>query len=124
MAVIEGVGDHGCEYMTGGTVVVLGKTGRNFGAGMSGGQAFVLAEDETFIKNKCNFEIVTAEKVTTDEDKALLRSLIEKHVLYTNSPKGKRILTDFDAYVTQFVKVIAPEYKLVLEKKAAAAVIN
>ena len=124
VAVIEGVGDHGCEYMTGGTVVVLGKTGRNFGAGMSGGQAFVLAEDETFIKNKCNFEIVTAEKVTTDEDKALLRSLIEKHVLYTNSPKGKRILTDFDAYVTQFVKVIAPEYKLVLEKKAAAAVIN
>jgi glutamate synthase (NADPH/NADH) large chain len=124
MAVVEGVGDHGCEYMTGGTVVVLGKTGRNFGAGMSGGQAFVLADDETFIKNKCNYEIVTAEKVTTDEDKALLRSLIEKHVLYTNSPKGKRILADFDAYVTQFVKVIAPEYKLVLEKKAAMAAIN
>jgi len=124
VAVIEGVGDHGCEYMTGGTVVVLGKTGRNFGAGMSGGQAFVLDEDETFINNKCNFEIVIAEKVTSDEDKALLKSIIEKHVLYTNSPKGKRILSDFNAYLPQFVKVIAPEYKLVLEKKAALAAIN
>ena len=124
VAVVEGVGDHGCEYMTGGTVVVLGKTGRNFGAGMSGGQAFVLDEDATFIENKCNFEIVMAEKVTTDEDRALLRSILEKHVLLTNSPKGKRILSNFDAYITQFVKVIAPEYKLVLEKKAALAAIN
>ncbi|MDF1618391.1 glutamate synthase large subunit [Petrocella sp. FN5] len=124
VAVVEGVGDHGCEYMTGGTVVVLGNTGRNFGAGMSGGQAFVLAEDDTFVKNKCNFEIVMTEKVTTEEDKALLRSMIEKHVLNTNSPKGKRILSNYDEYITQFVKVIAPEYKLVLEKKAAMAAIN
>jgi len=122
--VVEGVGDHGCEYMTGGSVVVIGETGRNFGAGMSGGQAFVLDETGEFIDNKCNFEIVVSEPLSTDEDIALVKTMLEKHVAYTDSPKAKHILNDFDAYVGKFMKVISPAYKEVLNKRAAQAAVK
>src|SRR5207244_11147012 len=85
-AVIEGTGDHGCEYMTGGVVVVLGRTGRNFAAGMSGGIAFVLNEDGKF-EARCNMGMGELEKVVTDEDKQNLRHLIEAHQQYTGSRK-------------------------------------
>ncbi len=123
-AVVEGVGDHGCEYMTGGNVVVIGSTGRNFGAGMSGGQAFVLDDDGDFINNKCNFEIVISESLSTDEDVKLVKDMLEKHVKYTGSPKAKLILNNFDAYVGKFVKVISPAYKEVLAKKSALAAVK
>ncbi len=120
-AVVEGVGDHGCEYMTGGLAIVLGKTGRNFGAGMSGGQAFVLDEDGDFEEKHCNYQIVITEHLETEADINLVKSMIEKHVEYTGSPKGKTILENFDDYVGKFVKVISPAYKEVLKKQAAQA---
>ena len=87
-AVVEGVGDHGCEYMTGGVVVVLGKTGRNFAAGMSGGVAFVLNEDGRF-EHRCNLSMVELEPVRDKADQALLKNLIERHAQYTEAPKPK-----------------------------------
>lgn len=121
-AVVEGVGDHGCEYMTGGTVVVLGGTGRNFGAGMSGGMAFVLDEAGDFEENHCNYQIVVSEKLESDSDIKLVKDMIAKHIEYTDSAKAKKILDNFDSYKDKFVKVISPAYKEVLAKKAAAAV--
>ena len=112
-AVIEGVGDHGCEYMTGGTVVVLGKTGRNFAAGMSGGVAFVLNEEGHFEK-QCNLSLVALESVVEKKDKTLLKGLIERHAQYTGSQKAKNILKNFDRMLPHFVKVISVEYKKVL----------
>src|SRR5207244_7740292 len=88
LAVVEGVGNHGCEYMTGGVVVVLGRTGRNFAAGMSGGIAFVLNEDGKF-EARCNMGMVELEKVVTDEDKQTLRHLIEAHHKYTGRPNAE-----------------------------------
>ena len=120
-AVVEGTGDHGCEYMTGGRVVVLGKTGRNFGAGMSGGVAYVLDEAGDFESKHCNYQIVITEKLTEEADIAEVKAMIEKHVEYTGSPKGKRILDNFDENVSKFVKVISPAYKEVLAKKAAVS---
>lgn len=123
-AIVEGVGDHGCEYMTGGCVLVIGATGRNFGAGMSGGQAFVLDESGEFMAGKCNFDIVVPEPLSTDEDLTLVKSMLEKHVTYTASPKAKLILSNFNAYVGKFVKVLSPAYKEVLTKRAAQAAIK
>ncbi|MBP8194286.1 MAG: glutamate synthase subunit alpha, partial [Azonexus sp.] len=132
-AVVEGVGDHGCEYMTGGTVVVLGMTGRNFAAGMSGGIAYVLDEDGSF-KNRCNLAQVALEKVlpanrqSTDEpmhcdlaDETQLKELITRHAEYTGSKIAKAILANWDAYREKFVKVYPHEYKRALTEMAAAA---
>ncbi|MFQ5780496.1 MAG: glutamate synthase-related protein, partial [Nitrospiria bacterium] len=118
IAVIEGVGDHGCEYMTGGVVVVLGKTGRNFAAGMSGGVAFVLNEENTF-ERQCNLSLVELEPVREKDDQARLKSLIARHEKYTKSAKAKTVLDQWETMLPQFVKVISFEYKRVLEQRKA-----
>lgn len=107
--VVEGVGDHGCEYMTGGKVVVLGSTGRNFAAGMSGGIAYVFDEDGTF-SSKCNAELVLIQPIENPEELKDVYNMIEKHVDYTNSGHGKRILTYWEKYSSQFVRVIPKSY--------------
>ncbi|GJL53663.1 MAG: glutamate synthase [Nitrospirales bacterium] len=117
--VIEGVGDHGCEYMTGGVVVVLGKTGRNFAAGMSGGEAYVLNEEGTF-ELRCNLGMVELEPVSSPEDTKVLRTMIESHVHYTGSRKGKMILDAWDSMLPKFVKVMPTDYKRVLQARKAA----
>ncbi len=120
-AVVEGTGDHGCEYMTGGVVAVLGRTGRNFAAGMSGGVAFVLNELDKF-QSRCNLGMVELEQVTTEDDKKLLHEMITSHFLYTGSRNAKRILDTWDLMLPKFVKVMPIDYKRVLaERKAAAA---
>jgi glutamate synthase (NADPH/NADH) large chain/glutamate synthase (ferredoxin) len=121
-AVVEGTGDHGCEYMTGGVVVVLGRTGRNFAAGMSGGAAFVLDDAGTF-QSRCNTGMVELESVTK-VDKQLLHGLITKHFMYTGSRKAKQVLDAFEATMPKFVKVMPVDYKRVLEerKRKASAV--
>jgi glutamate synthase domain-containing protein 2/glutamate synthase domain-containing protein 3 len=110
--VVEGVGDHGCEYMTGGRVVVLGATGRNFAAGMSGGIAYIYDFDKTF-KNKCNMEMVELE-VLTAQDLDTVRQLITNHYSYTQSEIAKLILEDFSVESRKFVKVMPKEYKRIL----------
>jgi glutamate synthase (NADPH/NADH) large chain/glutamate synthase (ferredoxin) len=119
-AVIEGVGDHGCEYMTGGAVVVLGKTGRNFAAGMSGGVAFVLNEDGQFQK-RCNLGMVELEPVADDADFALLQDLITRHATYTGSRKAAAILKQWPEMLARFVKVMPVDYKRVLAERAQQA---
>ncbi|KAL5719198.1 alanine dehydrogenase [Ranunculus cassubicifolius] len=112
-AVVEGVGDHGCEYMTGGTVVVLGKTGRNFAAGMSGGVAYVLDIDGTF-HSRCNPELVDLDKVEEEEDIETLRIMIQQHQRYTKSVLAGEVLADFDSLLPKFIKVFPRDYKRVL----------
>ncbi|MCP3030875.1 glutamate synthase large subunit [Halobacillus sp. A1] len=107
--VVEGVGDHGCEYMTGGKVVVLGATGRNFAAGMSGGVAYVLDEADEFDR-KCNKELVLVDPLEDDQEITELYQMIQQHVDYTNSPKGKRILDDWENSVPMFKRVIPEAY--------------
>ncbi len=139
-AVVEGTGDHGCEYMTGGTVAVLGKTGRNFAAGMSGGVAYVYDEDGLFAK-RCNTAMVSLEKVVTSAeqeatvsratwhrdmtDEALLRKLLDDHLRWTGSRRAREILDDWASTRTKFVKVFPNEYKRALgeiyAKKMASA---
>ena len=114
-AVVEGVGDHCCEYMTGGKVIVLGKTGRNFAAGMSGGIAYVYDLENKFVNGLCNTETIEFEDIS-DEDAAELKSTIEKHVLYTDSKKGSALLSDWDSSLKNFVKVMPIEYKRALER--------
>jgi glutamate synthase (NADPH/NADH) large chain len=134
MAVVEGTGDHGCEYMTGGTVVVLGETGRNFAAGMSGGLAFVY-DPEGLFSGKCNKAMVTLDPVlqaaeqerTVDRDvwhlgrtdEALLKGLVERHFQFTGSTRAKALLENWDASRRQFVKVFPTEYKRALGEIAA-----
>jgi glutamate synthase (NADPH/NADH) large chain len=145
-AVVEGVGDHGCEYMTGGTIVVLGPAGRNFAAGMSGGMAFVLDEAGDFEK-RCNLAMVELEPVPAEDqileekdhqggdlethglvnvtslansDARLLRVLIQKHLRYTGSERARTILDHWSEYLPKFVKVMPIEYRLALQKMAAA----
>jgi len=113
--VIEGVGDHGCEYMTGGRVVVLGKTGVNFAAGMSGGIAYVLDENQLF-DTKCNLEMVDLEPVVDEEDRAFLYQIIERHVQYTGSSHAQQILRDWIEMCPKFVKVMPIDYRLALER--------
>lgn len=108
--VVEGVGDHGCEYMTGGRVVILGETGRNFGAGMSGGIAYVYDPQGTFI-DRCNLEMILLERVEDAEEAQELKSMIEKHVNYTESAVGERVLEDWENSLGQFVRVIPKDYK-------------
>jgi glutamate synthase (NADPH/NADH) large chain len=146
-AVVEGVGDHGCEYMTGGVVVVLGETGRNFAAGMSGGIAYVLDSSGTF-KDRCNLSMVDLEPVP-EEDEALetldhqggdlethgkvdikvdmtrydalrLRRLIEKHARYTDSGIARNILDNWSEYLPKFVKVMPVDYRRALEEMKQA----
>ncbi len=141
--VVEGVGDHGCEYMTGGTVVVLGMTGRNFAAGMSGGVAYVLDEEGTFA-SRCNMAQVALEPVEEEfaarqgseagddleghgrvdvrhlgmADEALLKGLVEKHASYTGSRVAEKILEDWPTYRARFVKVMPHEYRRALTEMA------
>ncbi|XP_059431841.1 glutamate synthase [NADH], amyloplastic-like [Corylus avellana] len=112
-AVVEGVGDHGCEYMTGGTVVVLGKTGRNFAAGMSGGIAYVLDVEGKF-QSRCNPELVDLDKVEEEEDVMTLRIMVQQHQRHTNSQLAKEVLANFENLLPKFIKVIPREYKRVL----------
>jgi glutamate synthase domain-containing protein 3 len=116
-AVVEGVGDHGCEYMTGGRVVVIGPTGRNFAAGMSGGIAYVYDDNSMFDK-LCNREMVELERPDKPEDIETIRRLLENHVKYTDSPVAKAILDDFDNEIRWFVKVMPTDYRRVLEHMA------
>jgi glutamate synthase (NADPH/NADH) large chain len=136
MAVVEGVGDHGCEYMTGGTVAVLGATGRNFAAGMSGGIAYVLDADGEFIKY-CNTAMVDLEPVLQESeqraklpqhlwhmqqsDESLLRRLVENHAKYTNSRGAREILENWPAYRPRFVKIFPKEYRRALQELATAS---
>ncbi|RKX76346.1 MAG: glutamate synthase subunit alpha, partial [Spirochaetes bacterium] len=113
-AVVEGVGDHGCEYMTGGTAVILGPTGVNFAAGMSGGLAFVYDENQLF-DTRCNLEMVDIEPVVEEEDILVLKTLIERHVEYTDSLVGTRILDSWEESLPSFVKVMPIEYRRALE---------
>jgi len=115
-AVIEGVGDHGCEYMTGGRVVVLGPTGRNFAAGMSGGIAYIYDEEKQF-PSKCNKEMVYLEKIENENDLIELKDLIEQHAKLTGSSIASRILDNFEVSVQDFVKVMPMDYKKFLNKQ-------
>ncbi|OAA90394.1 glutamate synthase large subunit [Clostridium ljungdahlii] len=122
-AVVEGVGDHCCEYMTGGRVVIIGQTGRNFAAGMSGGIAYVLDEDDSFDR-KCNMEMVEIAQMVDEDDVNTVYSLIQEHYKYTDSVKAKEILEKWDVYKAKFKRVIPTAYKLILEQtklEAAAA---
>jgi len=141
-AVVEGVGDHGCEYMTGGTVVVLGKAGRNFAAGMSGGIAYVLDEEGDFTQ-RCNLAMVELEPIPEEEtaaaaegggeleahgkvhidhiggnDDAMLKGIIQRHLLFTGSERARRILENWAAYLPRFVKVMPVEYRRALSEMA------
>ena len=130
IAVVEGLGDHGCEYMTGGMVVVLGQTGRNFAAGMSGGVAYVLDEDGDFNK-RCNLTMVAIEAVGAPDDSGIhfnhlnmadeqaLRTQIEKHLKYTNSERAKTILENWADYLPKFTKVMPTDYRRALKEQAA-----
>ena len=115
VAVVEGVGDHGCEYMTGGTIVVIGSTGRNFAAGMSGGIAYVLDEHQLF-DTLCNLDMVDLESVWKKQDQEILRDLIERHQEWTNSRQAARILEKWPEMVGRFVKVMPIDYRKALER--------
>ncbi len=114
-AVVEGLGDHGCEYMTGGRVVVLGRTGRNFAAGMSGGVSYVYDREGNF-KYRCNFDMVDLEKLN-EEDVAMVKKLVSNHYKYTQSLLAQRILDNFSVEIKDFIKVMPFEYKKIQEQK-------
>ena len=114
-AVVEGIGDHGCEYMTGGKVVVLGKTGRNFAAGMSGGIAYVYDPSHQFRNELCNLEMVELVHLET-KDQYELKDLIKKHTKYTDSALGQHILKDWEVNKMDFIKVYPTDYRLALER--------
>jgi glutamate synthase domain-containing protein 3 len=132
-AVVEGVGDHGCEYMTGGTVAVLGVTGRNFAAGMSGGLAYVLDIDGQFAK-RCNTSGVALEPLLSEAeqearvsrdiwhrgeaDEVILKRMIENHVRYTGSARGREILDNWNTYRGKFIKILPHDYKRALSELA------
>jgi len=119
LAVVEGVGDHGAEYMTGGHLVILGETGRNFGAGMSGGVAYIYDPGQRF-PERCNMGLVGLEKVDAEVDKGDLYNYIQQHVEATGSNVGQNMLENWDATVKDFVKVMPHDYKRVLAERAAA----
>lgn len=112
-AVVEGIGDHGCEYMTGGIAVILGEVGRNFGAGMSGGIAYIYDKKSTF-RNRCNTEGLNLDPVTEPADISTLKELIENHYNYTLSPQAQRILENWESELPKFIKVLPEEYKQAL----------
>jgi glutamate synthase (ferredoxin) len=121
VAVVEGVGDHGCEYMTRGRVVVLGRTGRNFAAGMSGGIAYVIDEKGDFAQ-RCNLEMVDLESISDVKEEAYLRSLIERHAELTGSTRARAILGKWESFRKKFMKVMPLEYRRVLGETREAAV--
>ncbi|HRU38484.1 MAG TPA: glutamate synthase subunit alpha, partial [Candidatus Goldiibacteriota bacterium] len=114
-AVVEGTGDHGCEYMTGGRVVVIGQTGRNFGAGMSGGIAYIINDDSN-IQDKCNTEMAELCR-PDDEDITMIKELLTNHVKYTGSVRAKEILDDFKYWMNKCVKFLPIEYKAIMEQR-------
>ena len=116
-AVVEGVGEHGCEYMTGGRVVILGSTGKNFAAGMSGGIAYVLDEENHLYRN-LNKDMVSMEKVELASDILELKTLIEEHERYTRSERAAQILDNFQEYLSKFKKVIPHEYRKAMQLTA------
>jgi glutamate synthase (ferredoxin) len=116
-AVVEGVGDHGCEYMTGGRVVVLGRTGRNFAAGMSGGIAYVLDADGGFA-GRCNGQMVGREPLEDPEEIALIRGMVERHAEATRSAHARAILEGWQKWVPRFVRVVPHDYRRVIEAQA------
>jgi glutamate synthase domain-containing protein 3 len=116
IAVVEGVGDHGCEYMTGGRAVILGPTGRNFAAGMSGGIAYVLDPDRV-LETRCNMEMIALEDLQDEQDIDELRITIANHLEYTGSAVAERILNNWTASIDQFVKVMPTDYKRVLQQR-------
>jgi glutamate synthase (ferredoxin) len=118
-AVVEGVGDHGCEYMTGGRAIIIGGTGRNFAAGMSGGIAFVF-DPHNRLPGRCNTDMVDLDRLESEEDEACVQRLLANHVRYTKSPVAERILRDWATTRTQFVKVMPRDYKHVLAAIARA----
>lgn len=120
VAVVEGTGDHGCEYMTGGRAVIIGRTGRNFAAGMSGGIAYVLDENCDF-HTRCNLEMVALEPLEEPEDLDLVKGLLERHVEYTGSTVASRLLEDWPAAARKFVKVMPVDYRRVLEQQRFGA---
>ncbi|KPM49843.1 glutamate synthase large subunit [Jiulongibacter sediminis] len=117
--VVEGIGDHGCEYMTGGTAIILGETGRNFAAGMSGGLAFVFDKDDSF-DEKCNKELVDLEEIDAD-DEAMLKGMINKHLEATKSTVAKEILDNWESVKNKFVKVYPRDYKRILTERKEKA---
>jgi glutamate synthase (NADPH/NADH) large chain len=119
-AVVEGVGDHACEYMTGGVVVVLGQTGRNFAAGMSGGVAYVFDREQKF-RERCNLQMVELETLVDESEIWLVHGMIEAHLQHTGSPLGGRILDNWELLVSQFVKVMPTDYKRVLDERRRRA---
>jgi glutamate synthase domain-containing protein 3 len=121
-AVVEGVGDHGCEYMTGGRVVVLGSTGRNFGAGMCGGFAYVLDEEGSF-PERVNPERVDLEPIT-QEDEEIVQRMVRRHFQYTRSKRAEEVLRKWNALAPRFVKVFPRDLKLALEARLQAGTGN
>ena len=115
VAVVEGVGDHACEYMTGGAVVVIGRTGRNFAAGMSGGVAYVLDEQQLF-DTLCNLDMVDLESIYQEEDQNALRDLIRRHAEWTGSVQARRILDNWQEMSGKFVKVMPIDYRRALDR--------
>jgi glutamate synthase (ferredoxin) len=113
------VGAHACEYMTGGVVVVLGETGRNFAAGMSGGVAFVLDEAERF-ETLCNMDMVGLEAVESEEDIELLHGMVERHLEWSGSERARRVLDDWDEVLPNFVKVMPHDLKRILRERQDA----
>jgi glutamate synthase (NADPH) large chain len=120
LAVVEGVGDHGCEYMTGGVVIVLGPTGRNFAAGMSGGIAYVYDKERRF-RERCNVDLVDLEELDERDDDQQIRELIAEHVARTGSMVGRNLMASWERSRERFVKVMPRDYRRVLEERAAAA---
>ncbi len=119
-AVVEGTGDHGCEYMTGGVAVVIGPTGRNFAAGMSGGMAFVFDENQEF-PPRCNPEMVELEPMSDLDDIELVRDLLIDHAAFTGSQVAARLLNDWEWAAGQFVKVMPTDYRRVMNEQRSAA---
>ena len=119
--VIEGVGDHGCEYMTGGLVVILGPVGRNFAAGMSGGVAYVWAPDRDAFRLNCNLGMVALEDVVDQNDLEELAELLQQHTKHTASPVAQDLVADWPAAASQFVKVMPTDYKRVLQERKLRA---
>ena len=113
-AVVEGVGDHGCEYMTNGLVLVLGACGRNFAAGMSGGIAYVFDERMDFTEKRCNLDSVDLEPLLDGQDIQIVRDLVTRHMELTGSPRAKWILENWHEMVSRFIKVFPREFKRVL----------
>ncbi len=116
MTVVEGVGDHGCEYMTGGVAVILGETGRNFAAGMSGGEAYVLDPDREFAA-RVNLDMVDLLPLADERDCALVRRLVQNHHVYTGSDRARRLLEDWDRQLGHFLKVAPRAYAAVLREQ-------